>query len=305
MAGWLVNAMWAEIVDNHGGGHVPQAERAAHIATQSHFASSHVSASLITQDQQGATAGQWYSDKLFLFNLSLTGRPASAQGRFEAMDFYRPVGELFFVPARQRYLARGGPGRQRTMFVEMQADERFGEDLDIGMDAPILRTCLNLRFDRLRDLLLRMAQEVSEPGFAAELLIEGLGVTLLAETLRVLRQVEAGSASKGGLSPWRLRAIEARIRDGANVPTLAELADLCGLSRRQLMRAFREETGRTVGSFVQEQMLERAKGLLHGSDMPIAEVATRAGFSSGPSFSTAFRRAIGESPRAFRTSRHH
>jgi AraC family transcriptional regulator len=270
-----------------------------------HLGSSKISASLIAQDRDGSAAGQWYSDNTFFFNLSLTGRPASARGRFEAMDGdYRPVGDLFFIPAGQRYLAKGGPGHQRNLFLEMYADERLRDEQEFDVEmAPVLQTCMNMPFDRLRDLLLRIVREVGEPGFASEFLIEGLGLTLLAETLRVLHRVEANAARKGGMSPWRMRAIESRVRDGHDIPTLAELADLCGLSRRQLMRAFREETGQTVGFFIQNLTLERAKLLLRQTNMPIAEVAAQVGFTTPASFSTAFRRSLGESPRRFRSSR--
>ncbi|GGN61274.1 hypothetical protein GCM10011349_43730 [Novosphingobium indicum] len=269
------------------------------------ISSSTISASLVVQERDEPVAGQWYSADSYFFNLSLTGRPASARGRFEGMDGgYQPVGELFFLPAGQRYLAKGGPGSQRTLFVEMSADEQLQDELRISADgAAVWRTCMNMPFDRLRDLLLRMAREVHEPGFASELMIEGLGITLLAETLRVLQQVEANTTRKGGLSPWRLRTIEARIREGGTLPTLSELAGLCGLSRRQLMRAFREETGRTVGAFIQELTLERAKVLLQDTDLPVGEIAAQVGFATATSFSTAFRRAIGENPRSFRAKR--
>jgi AraC family transcriptional regulator len=268
------------------------------------LSSSTISASLVVQERDEPVAGQWYSGDSYFYNLSLTGRPASARGRFEGMEGgYHSVGDLFFLPAGQRYLAKGGPGIQKTLFVEMSADQQLRDELKIGADvAAVWRTCMNMPFDRLRDLLLRMAREVREPGFASELMIEGLGVTLLAETLRVLQRVEANAARKGGLSPWRLRTIEARIRDGGSLPTLGELAELCGLSRRQLMRAFREETGRTVGSFVQDLTLERAKVLLQDTDLPIGEVAAQLGFTTATAFSTAFRRSIGESPRNFRAA---
>lgn len=267
-------------------------------------ASSTTCASLVAQERDEPVAGQWYSGDSHFFNLSLTGRPASARGRFEGMDGgYHPVGELFFLPAGRRYLAKGGPGRQQTLFVEVAANGQLHDELKIRADVSAsTRTCMNMPFDRLRDLLLRMAREVRDPGFASELMIEGLGITLLAETLRLLQRIEANGAIKGGLSPWRLRTIEARIRDGGSLPTLGELAELCGLSRRQLMRAFREETGRTVGAFVHDVTLERATVLLRDTDLPIGEVAAQVGFTNTASFSTAFRRMTGESPRSFRAA---
>lgn len=299
--------MWAGSSNSDTEGYTPLHSPAVRGSNKQvlHFGTSTIAASLIDQDRSGDAAGQWYSDRTFFFNLSLTGRPISARGRFESMEGdFRPVGDLFVIPAGQRYLARGGPGRQRNLFVEISTDERLREEDDLEMNmVPVLPTCMNMPYLRLRDLLLRIVHEVAKPGFASELLIEGLGVTLLAEAMRVLHQVEANGARKGGLAPWRMRAIEERIRDGEALPTLAELADLCGLSRRQLMRAFRQETGHTVGSFVQKMTLERAQSLLLKSDLNISEIASEVGFSTPASFSTAFRRSVGESPRRYRSSR--
>jgi AraC family transcriptional regulator len=299
--------MWASSENQLGEGYSPlRSSGGSEYALPSHrLASSTISASEITQERDGPAAGQWYSDRTYFFNLSLTGRPPSARGRFDALQGeFGPVGDLFFIPAGQRYLARGGPGRQRTLFVEMAADDRLSEDLALSTTgSPVLRTCMNLPFDRLRELLLRVGKEVRNPGFASALLLEGLGITLLAETLRMLRQVEDNAIRKGGLAPWRMRTIETRIRDSVEAPSLAELADLCGLSRRQLMRAFKEETGQTIGAYAQEMALERAKNLLRETDLPVAEVASRVGFATATSFATAFRRSIGGTPRAFRASR--
>jgi len=258
-----------------------------------------LTASLIEQEHDSPMFGQWYSDDTYFFNLSLTGRPASACGRFADMpgDF-QTVGDLFFLPVSHRYLAKGGPGRETYLFVEIRAglgDSEMNEDL-----SPVLRTCINLPFDRLRGLVLEIAREVQEPGFASEMLIEGLGITLLAETLRSLQKVRDGSARKGGLSPWRLRAIEARVREGDTLPTIIELAQLCGLSRRHLMRAFREETGQTVSGFVQSLTFDRAKALLSETKISVGEIAGKVGFTNAAAFSTAFRRKIGESPRSYR-----
>lgn len=298
--------MWARTEGQAATGYSPLHSRpdAARAGGTPCLASPTISASLVTQERSGPVAGQWFSERTYFFNLSLTGRPASARGRFQAMAGEdQPVGDLFVLPPGQRYLARGGPGRQCTLFVEM-ADPGLTEEQLPRLDSPaLLRRCMNLPLDRLRDLAARMAREVREPGFASTLMLEGLGVTLLAETLRTLRQAEAGSGRRGGLAPWRLHLIEARVREVDGAPSLAELADLCGLSRRHLVRAFREETGQTIGAFVQSHTLDRAKALLTGTELPIGEIAVRVGFATPAAFATAFRRALGHSPRAYRASR--
>lgn len=274
-------------------------------ATMPRLATPAIAASLVRHERDGAVAGQWLSDDTVFFNLCLTGRPANARGRFEGMaGGFHPVGDLFFLPAGRRYLARGGPGRQETLFVEMRAGDALCEGIAAqALPDPILRACMNLPPRQLRAPLLRMAQEVRAPGFASQLLLESLGMTVLVETARLLGHLREGVAHKGGLAPWRLRAIEERLREGAAPPTLDDLARLCGLSRRQLMRAFRQETGQTVGAYVQRVLLDRARALLRETDLPIAEIARQSGFASPTSFATAFRRAQGHPPRTYRSAR--
>jgi AraC family transcriptional regulator len=122
----------------------------------------------------------------------------------------------------------------------------------------------------------------------------------LAEAGRRLETKTETLTRKGGLPLWRIKRIEERIREGDAPVTTAELAELCGLSPRQLARAFREETGRTITAFAQELTVERAKRLLTESNASIAVIAQQIGFANPAAFSHAFRRETGLSPRDFR-----
>jgi AraC family transcriptional regulator len=73
------------------------------------------------------------------------------------------------------------------------------------------------------------------------------------------------------------------------------------MSPRHLIRAFRQQTGQTIGSFVQQITIERARKLLAETDDSIKVVAAKVGFSSAAAFATAFRRSCGVSPLQFRT----
>jgi AraC family transcriptional regulator len=97
--------------------------------------------------------------------------------------------------------------------------------------------------------------------------------------------------------------IEERIRTGDRSVSIAELAELCHLSSRQLIRAFRAETGETIGAFVQRVTMDRAKSLLGDGEKPISMIAADLGFASTAAFSTAFHRSTGQYPRDYRTTR--
>ena len=250
-------------------------------------------------------SGGMRCENLHYFDFSLSGRPKGAWGRFpDVFSEMERVGKLLFVPARHRYNGLGGSGRQRSIIVFFRAPAQFDDDPTFGEDLePVLRNCVHLQGRTVIDLMIRIGRETREPGIASELILEGLGLTLLGETARLLHGFQSGRAYKGGLATWRLKLIEERIRDEGSRSTIVELATLCGISRRHLIRAFRQQTGQTIGSFVQQITIERARRLLGDSDDPIKVVAAKLGFSNSAAFATAFRRSCGVSPRQFRMHR--
>lgn len=250
-------------------------------------------------------SGVWHSKSLHFLDLSLSGRPKGAWGRFpDAFSELERVGKMMFIPAGHRYSGQGGSGRQRSITVLFHASARFEEDPIFGEELePVLRNCVHLQGSTLIDLMIRMGRETRAPGIASEVILEGLGLTLLGEIARLLHALRNGRAYKGGLATWRLELIEERIRHEGSQSTISELATLCRMSPRHLVRAFRQQTGQTIGSFVQQVTIERARRLLVETDDPIKIVAARLGFASATGFATAFRRSCGVSPHQFRTHR--
>jgi len=125
---------------------------------------------------------------------------------------------------------------------------------------------------------------------------------MMVEIARYLRGArDRSGVVHGGLAPWQLRRVTGAIEEtnGAS-PNLAELAGLCGIGRRHLMRAFRQSTGRTITDWAEETRARRAMRLLAQTDLTVAEIATQLGFAGISGFSHAFRRAVGEPPSSFR-----
>jgi len=262
-------------------------------------------AMMLDYDRDFPVSGNWFSKKIHFFDMSFSKRPPGARGYFdEAFTDYRSLGKIFFLPAGHRYHGEGGQGRQQSLSLFLRARPQDDEDGEFGDSiTPVLANCLRLEGDSIRTLLTRIAQEVSTPGFASDLLLEGLSLTLLGETARLLHGLQGTQLRKGGLSPARLRMIEERIRNGDRSTSIAELAALCHLSPRQLIRAFRAETGETIGAFVQRLTMDRAKTLLSTSETPIGVIAAELGFASAAAFSTAFQRSSGQYPRDYRSMR--
>jgi AraC family transcriptional regulator len=83
---------------------------------------------------------------------------------------------------------------------------------------------------------------------------------------------------------------------------LARLARLAGLSRFHFLRQFRALTGETPKQYVLRLRLERAALRLLLLRSTVLDVALDCGFQSHETFSRAFRRRFGTSPRDYRAS---
>lgn len=81
---------------------------------------------------------------------------------------------------------------------------------------------------------------------------------------------------------------------------VAQVADQIGLSRRVFERRFRQVLHRTPKEEILRVQMERAKMLLATSEMAVALVAKKCGFTSLEYFSRAFRRRAGITPRDYR-----
>ena len=79
-----------------------------------------------------------------------------------------------------------------------------------------------------------------------------------------------------------------------------ELALECNLSESHLQHLFKQGTGLGLGRLISEQRMRRAADLLAQTNMNIKEIAWTVGYEHTSSFSRAFERHFGESPRAFR-----
>ncbi|WP_093841678.1 AraC family transcriptional regulator [Streptomyces aidingensis] len=84
-------------------------------------------------------------------------------------------------------------------------------------------------------------------------------------------------------------------------PTLAELAAELGVSRYQLLRAFRRGSGMPPYAWLAQYRVGRARALLAAGHRP-AEAAALAGFADQAHLTRWFRRVMGVTPAAYRNS---
>ena len=88
-----------------------------------------------------------------------------------------------------------------------------------------------------------------------------------------------------------------------NPPDIRSLMQKTGLTRNELFRLYKAETGETMGQTVLRFRLGCALDLLKNTDLPVSEICAMAGFTDLSNFYRVFRRTIGHSPGFFREKR--
>jgi len=218
-----------------------------------------------------------------------------------AADRFSYIGAMFQRPAGVTLRARSAGGRIQVLRCASdpaQYAEIVGRDTQ-SWSEPELRAGLHLRSRAVHALFSRLRGEVDAPGLATPALAEAYATALMIETARaVAGAVEA--PAEGRLAAWQHRRVTERLQADGPPPTVTELAALCGVSSRHLLRLYRALTGESVLTQIERAQIARAKALLTDSDLPLKVIAARLGFTHPGSFSTAFRRSVGVSPRLYR-----
>lgn len=244
----------------------------------------------------------------FRIELCLNSRHRSARGCFLEVwspQRYERIGDLFIAPCDISLHAVSDETSPLTSLVcQLNREPMLGlfDELSEPADAYLidhfLVASLDVQDARARNAMLRLAEELRQPGFASEILAESLVMQMMVDLFRFGMAIYERQP-QGGLAPWQLRRIEERLSEVSAAPNLSMLADLCRISVRQLTRSFRTSRGCSIGAYVTQRQMEHAKSLL-AEDESVATIAAKLGFSSPSNFSVAFRREIGLTPGQFR-----
>jgi AraC-like DNA-binding protein len=248
-------------------------------------------------------------DDVYSLNLALSRRPAPttiSHLGIGAGVAPLELGRVMLVPPGSTVRVSTPPGESRSMHLALSAEliETLAPRKPEWNEGR-LRETARIDSRELEWLLRNICCELTQRAFGSEIVVESLANAVCVELIRRFRLGETGDAGpcKGGLAPWRMRRLRERIWADAPPPSLTELAELCGVTVRQLARAFKAETGQTLGRFVEAAMLDRARALLTDSDLSIAEISTALGFAHPASFTYAVRRATGLNPSEIRGRR--
>jgi transcriptional regulator GlxA family with amidase domain len=110
----------------------------------------------------------------------------------------------------------------------------------------------------------------------------------------LVMQMEASDRFDGMLQ-WLTENLHVQV-------TVADLADLAGMSPRNFARRFVARTGTTPAKFVETLRAERARQLIETAALPLVRVAERSGLRDEQSLRRAVQKAFGKTPSALRSA---
>jgi AraC family transcriptional regulator len=183
-------------------------------------------------------------------------------------------------------------------------DRVAGEAFDLDPEQLRVRPLDSLDLPQLRLPMLAVDTELTNGGKGGPLAAESLANVLAVHLIRHLLAPRPPKRWRDGTLPrGRLRAVVEYVEEHLEAgPTLGQLAAVARLSPYHFARQFKTATGLPPHQFVILRRVERAKQLLQGGDLSLAEVAAHAGFSGQSVFCHHFKRLVGVTPRQFRMS---
>jgi AraC family transcriptional regulator len=216
-----------------------------------------------------------------------------------------PAGAVSLVPAGSPARWRWS-GRREWLHVYLEpglVGRVAAEAFDLDPARLAIPPLDNLDLPLVRATMAAVGAEMAGGGAGGPLAAESLANVLAVHLLRHLaapRRLKRGR--DGALPRGRLRAVVEYIEEHLDAgPTLAQMAATVGLNPYHFARQFKAATGLPPHQYVIARRVERAKELLHaGTDVSLAEVALRAGFSDQSQFCRHFKRQLGVTPRQFR-----
>lgn len=114
-------------------------------------------------------------------------------------------------------------------------------------------------------------------------------------------QNPAGVEPLGHATPESVRRIIAEMERHLEEPlTIPELCEKARISQRQINRLFARYVGKTPQLYYRDIRLDRARGLVTQTELPMSEIAVASGFSSQAHFSKAYLERFGIQPRVDR-----
>ncbi|WGP06511.1 AraC family transcriptional regulator [Bacillus subtilis] len=198
----------------------------------------------------------------------------------------------------------GSEGGQADVFIGGRIDlEDDGRDLLLSALPPVVHVRSDApAAERVSGFVRRIVDELALGRPGADFAVREYGQLLILE---VLRECMDGDTVPSGwltlLGDKRLRPAVQNMHASPGASwSLDDLARVSAMSRTAFAVRFREVAGMPPQAYLVRWRMVLAKRELRLEDTRLRELAHRLGYASESSFSSAFKRSVGEAPRSYR-----
>jgi AraC family transcriptional regulator len=218
-------------------------------------------------------------------------------------------GEIAIIPAGLASHWRwhnSRPQETLQLYLHPRFVQQTAEKCQLNHGQQAIEPQVGVRDEQLGYLAISLLSELKEENVLGRLYADSVASVIAVQLVRRYSCLKEVRISKGGMAPQKLRRAIEYISDQLEQEgeiALALVAEEVGMSYYHFSRAFKQSMGLSPINYITRERMERAKRLLAETELPIAEIALRAGFSSQSHFTTSFRRLAGVTPSAFRRGR--
>lgn len=204
------------------------------------------------------------------------------------------AGQWFFIPAGAQHSYHNIKGCTFQKFW-MHFDLYPSADLFSMLDLPYFVTVPEN--SAVYDLFRKASDAMHSDNLTQQILLKTYLLRLLCEYINLVHPNGVAVKNTDNRINQILRFINDNLSKTLTVQTLAETFHL---HPTHFIRFFREKTGETPARYVRIRRMESAKQMLDSTDLPIASIMEKLGFSDESQFSKQFKKYYGQSPRNHR-----
>lgn len=213
-------------------------------------------------------------------------------------------GQMAWLPAGPRQMLQIAAGSRavglsltQAELARLMAQGQAGARLAPLSGMVLLATLPPERQQRVTLLFDDIAAELSEARADAALMAEAACTLLLVSFLRLVQSDPTQMARQLPLAE-RFKLLAAQ--HWHEHWTINAYAAALSVTRFQLNSAMRRQTRRSPQDYLHDELIGRAKTLLTGTPLRIADIAYRLGYQDPAYFCRVFQRRVGQSPGAWR-----